>query len=273
MILHRCFIMLLTLMLSPMLLASALNAEPGAEPEAVPTALPLLTLNSPGDYSTGLHSLWLEDPAAELDASTAMAASGWQLSDRDSLNFGFSNSVFWLQLPLQNLTSQPDWALWIHYSLLDLTEAWLCPQPVTGISQCHYQQSGDLQPFSSNRAIDHPNTILRLLLQPQQSYVLLLRIKTQGTFQIPANLMDADTLQDKLLTSNLLRGGYYATMIVMGLYTCLFSFLPANAAICITRVLCCRSCSFTWCTKARPSSFSGPIHRVLTNLPCRYFLP
>lgn len=227
MTLHRCFILLLTLLLSPMLLASALNAEPGAEPEAVPSTPPLLTLNNPGDYSTGLHSLWLEDPAAELDASTAMAASGWQLSDRDSLNFGFSNSVFWLQLPLQNLTSQPDWALWIHYSLLDLTEAWLCPQPVTGISQCHYQQSGDLQPFSSNRAIDHPNTILPLLLQPQQSYVLLLRIKTQGTFQIPANLMDADTLQDKLLTSNLLRGGYYATMIVMGLYN-LFIFFSTR---------------------------------------------
>src|SRR5690606_33526144 len=162
MILHRCFILLLTLLLSPMLLASGLNAEPDAEPEAVPAAPPLLTLNNPGDYSTGLHSLWLEDPTAELEASTAMAASDWQLSDRDSLNFGFSNSVFWLHLPLQNLTSQPDWALWVHYSLLDLTEAWLAATPVSGISQCHYQQSGDLQPFSSNRAIDHPNTILPL---------------------------------------------------------------------------------------------------------------
>lgn len=217
MTLHRCFFLLLTLLFSTSLLAND-TAAPAA---------PLLTLNGPGDYSTGRHSRWLEDKTAALDAPAALAASGWQSSGLDSLNFGFSKSAFWLQLPLQNLTNQPDWALWIHYSLLDLTEAWLCPQPLTSISQCHYQQSGDLQPFHNNRAIEHPNTILPLQLQPQQAYVLLLRLKTQGTFQIPANIIDADTLQDKLLTSNLLRGGYYATMIVMGLYN-LFIFFTTR---------------------------------------------
>ena len=95
MILHRCFILLLTLLLSPMLLASGLTAEPDAEPEKQASTPPLLTLNNPGDYSTGLHSLWLEDRNGELDADAALAAPGWQLSDRDSLNFGFSKSAFW----------------------------------------------------------------------------------------------------------------------------------------------------------------------------------
>ncbi len=215
----RCSAVILALLLSFSSIANEIEAT------ETPSPVPLL-LSAAGDYSIGLHTRWLEDPLARLSPDDALRADGWQVSQDESLNFGFSNSAFWLQTLVRS-TELTYWNLWIRYSLLDLAELWLCPLPVSSAADCRYQQSGDLQPFSTNRTVNHPNIIIPVTLQPQQDYALLMRLQTQGTFQIPASIADNDTLQDKLLANNILRGGYYATMIVMGLYN-LFIFFSTR---------------------------------------------
>ena len=228
MTLLRC-VALLLVVLTPFSHASSESAAVESNPveSASVSAEPSpLLLNTAGDYSIGLHTRWLEDPLARLSPEDALRASYWNISTDESLNFGFSNSAFWLQTPLRS-NELTDWSLWIQYSLLDVTETWLCPQPVSGMDTCRYHKTGDLQPFHTDRAVNHPNLIIPLHLNPGQDYVLLMRLKTQGTFQIPASIIDNHSLQEKLLTNSILRGGYYATMIVMGLYN-LFIFFSTR---------------------------------------------
>lgn len=191
------------------------------------TAPAPLLLQERGDFPIGRHTQWLQDSHHELTPAAALAAPDWQNGEDDSLNFGFTHSAYWLKTGLRS-GELSHWALWVRYSLLDQADIWLCPQPVTDVLQCDYQRSGDLQPFADNRPYAHPNIIATLNFPtPHQDYLLLMRVVTEGTFQLPASLTDTATLEDNLLGNNMLRGAYYATMLVMGLYN-LFIFFSTR---------------------------------------------
>ena len=119
-----------------------------------------LSLEQEGDYSLGMHSVWLEDPSQQLTPQQAMDNDQWQASNTEHLNFGFSNSAFWLASRIQT-SDLTQWALWNKYALIDLTEVWLCPLPMLGVEDCNYLQIGDQLPFSL-RQHNHPTLILPL---------------------------------------------------------------------------------------------------------------
>lgn len=219
-----------------LLLISVIMPVAAHTPEALPEGLSetsaekqpdtILHLNTPGDFSIGLYSQWLEDPQRSLTVDSAMLTDGWRNSESDSLNFGFSNSAFWLRIPLST-GSLNDWYLWNRYSLLDQVDIYLCPRPYSNSRECLHKQAGDLQPFDINRDVSHPNTIIRLPTDRGHDYLLLVRAETHGTYQLPASLVDGQTLHNELLLNNIMRGGYYATMLVMGLYN-LFIFFSTR---------------------------------------------
>src|SRR5690554_7245769 len=117
-----------------------------------------LVLEQEGNYSLGLHSVWLEDSDLSFTPQLVLESDKWQQSNTEYLNFGFSSSAYWLATKVT--TSEPrQWALWNKYALIDLTEVWTCPLPMVGIENCEYQQIGDQLPFSL-RQHDHPTLIL-----------------------------------------------------------------------------------------------------------------
>ena len=65
-------------------------------------AEPLNALQSPlileqaGNYSIGLQSAWLEDPDISFSPQQVLKNEQWQISNSEYLNFGFSNSAYWL---------------------------------------------------------------------------------------------------------------------------------------------------------------------------------
>ena len=225
-------VMFMLLLFSFIQHSSALASDPALQTESdgglntLQVLPPVLNLNMPGDFSIGRHSQWLEDPHRSLTPDAAMLTDSWQNSKSDSLNFGFSDSAFWLRTPLST-GSLDDWYLWNRYSLLDQVDMYLCPRPYNNSSECVHKQAGDLQPFDINRDVSHPNTIIHLPTDKGHDYLLLLRVETHGTYQLPASLVDSQTLHNELLMNNILRGGYYATMLVMGLYN-LFIFFATR---------------------------------------------
>ena len=221
MLMLRPLLMLLGLAIGSLTLALSLTLPAHAEQGP-------LRLQQLGVQALSSQLQWLEDPAKQLSPLSALASPNWQAHDSDSLNFGFSASVFWLHTRLANDTAQAQWALWIRYSLLDSVELWLCPAHSQALEHCHYQQAGDLQPFQQGRSVSHPNTIFTLPLAPQQSYQLLLRVDTQGTFQLPLTLLDEASLQQQLAQQNILRGAYCGILLVMGLYN-LFIFFSTRS--------------------------------------------
>jgi|GEM_PF-567643 len=206
-------------------------AEPAAAelmPALATTNLPLMTLREPGDFSIGTHAVWYEDVTANLtpDQALDLDPSLWQPSEDEAFNFGFSDSAYWLKMRVMN-DSAREWSLWIRYSLLDYVDIYLCPEGITKIEQCEQKHGGDEYPFAEGRDLDHPNLIYHTPMTPGREYLMLMRIQTTGTQQIPAAFVDALTLQHELLSNNIIRGGYYATMLVMGLYN-LFIFFSTR---------------------------------------------
>src|SRR5690554_2809602 len=158
-------------------------------------AEPLNALQSPlileqaGNYSIGLQSAWLEDPDISFSPQQVLKNEQWQISNSEYLNFGFSNSAYWLASKIK--TSEfKQWFLWNKYALIDLTEVWTCPLPMQGIEDCQYQQIGDQLPFSL-RQHNHPTLILPLSLQAHTEYLLLMRVNSQGTYQLPISIVDS----------------------------------------------------------------------------------
>lgn len=184
-----------------------------------------LLLEAQGEHSLGLHSVWLEDPSQELSPQQALENPHWQESTTEHLNFGFSSSAFWLATKLRTSQTQ-QWALWNKYALIDLTEVWTCPLPIKGIENCQYHQTGDQLPFSV-REYNHPSLIMPLTLKPETDYLLLSRVNSQGTYQLPVSLIDINTLQDQLYSNNLWRGFYYGILLIMGLYN-LFIYISVK---------------------------------------------
>lgn len=189
-------------------------------------ALPLQILESGQEYRLGLISDVLEDPSHTLTLEDVRHHSDWQPLTSANPNFGFSRSAFWLRSVVQRPNEQAaiePWYLWIHYSLLDEVTLYRCLATATGDTDCEQQgHTGDIIPFEQ-RIIPHPNAILPLALPDHQPYVLYTRVYTQGTYQLPAVILDQPALMEQLLLDNLLRGGYFAILLVMGLYN-LFIF-------------------------------------------------
>lgn len=185
---------------------------------------PVLTLSHPGDISIGLYSQWLEDKQKTLTADAAMASGDWQNSTSDALNFGYSHSAYWIRTRIHAGVLH-DWAIWIRYSLLDNVDFYLCPEPYQSVQDCQQRNAGDEVPYAQGRDVNHPNLIIRFPMEEGQNYQLLMRVQTSGTHQIPASIVDDKTLQKELDTNSIIRGGYYATMLVMGLYNLFIFFL------------------------------------------------
>jgi len=186
-----------------------------------------LTVTDAGRYITG--PFWQYQAVEPTEVSRLpqalprlMQSQGWRHSDQPSLNFGLQSQAYWLKLTLHN-ASQKSWYLWNHYSLLDTVVLYRCPRGTTDASSCSSSAGGDHLPFAG-RAIPHPNLILPLDLQPESTYDLYLYVSTAGAYQLPIEIIDRETLQNELLSNNILRGGYYAMMLVMGLYHLILFF-------------------------------------------------
>lgn len=182
---------------------------------------PILHLEKAGNHSLGLHSLWLQDAQQQLTPKTALASNDWQQGQAEHLNFGFSRSAYWLATNIKTANLQ-SWSLWNKYGLIDLTEVWTCPLPMQGIEHCQYQQMGDQLPFAL-RQYEHPSLIMPLSLEAQSNYLVLMRLETQGTYQLPMSFIDDSSLQSDISSNNIWRGFYYGILLVMGLYN-LFIF-------------------------------------------------
>ncbi|WP_370292629.1 7TM diverse intracellular signaling domain-containing protein [Thalassolituus sp.] len=187
----------------------------------------ILVLDSKGSYTTGPYWQYQVVPQTDSDLlpaslSRVMHSQSWYQSTEDSINFGFQRHAYWLKLRLTNQAPGP-WFLWNHYSLLDTVVLYQCPSGSISVHECTRSTGGDLRAYSE-RAIDHPNLILPLGLSTGQSYDLYLYVSTQGAYQLPVEILDQEALQQKLLNNNILRGGYYAMMLIMGLYNLMLFF-------------------------------------------------
>ena len=189
--------------------------------------IPVITLSTASHINISPKSAYLRDDSSELNLAEAANSNQWIKSQAENLNFGFSDSAYWVTSTIQNTSPDLLWYLHIRYPLFDEIDVYLCPANTKPTTQnCQHTKMGDHLAFSE-RDIAHPEFTLKLDLSKQAKHILFLRTKTQGTYPFMLHIEEESNLRDNLLINMALRGAYIAMMLIMGLYN-LFIFFSTR---------------------------------------------
>ncbi|MFV1873262.1 MAG: EAL domain-containing protein [Oleiphilus sp.] len=153
-----------------------------------------------------------------LNQITALPESRWTRSRVATPNFGYTDSAYWFRLKLKSLKSESDKILAIQYALLDHIEVFL----LEAGSLTKVYRTGDVLPFSE-RPVRHRDFLFPLNLETNKTLDVYLKIKTEGSLQVPIELWDRDKFIWQDQDEQLIKAIYYGMLIVLVIYN-LFLF-------------------------------------------------
>ncbi|MFY9143178.1 sensor histidine kinase [Sulfuricurvum sp.] len=159
---------------------------------------------------------YLEDPQGNLTYQQAEHAVFTPYTQEKSVNFGFTDSVYWFKLELKNFTSISDthWWMKIDYPLLEKVDLYLLtPENIL----IKHHTMGTSQPFDSREVSSH-HLISELPLKNITEATLLIRVQTQCSMQLPLSILTSEELMAEIEQNNLLVGLYYGIFLIVLLY-------------------------------------------------------
>lgn len=143
--------------------------------------------------------------------------------NRESVNFGYTDDVYWFRINLENVTANSQQAnLEIGYAVLDYVDIFV----KRNSRETELIELGDKRPFH-DRPIDHRNFIIPVSLAANESIKLFIRVQTTSSMQVPVSLWRDKTLLKSTQSEMLGLGIYFGTMGVMVLYN-LFVFFSVR---------------------------------------------
>ncbi|EJM51917.1 hybrid sensor histidine kinase/response regulator [Pseudomonas sp. GM48] len=165
--------------------------------------------------------------ATIADIRAQAAAGNFKPHHKDTLNAGYSRSVFWLKIDLHyrptNPAAQRTWLLELAYPPLDRLDLYL--PDATG----HYQlirQTGDALPFAS-REIRQNNYLFDLTFKPDQAETVFLRLQSEGSIQAPVTLWSSTAYLEEQPVRLYVLGLIYGVLLGMLVYN-LFIYLSVR---------------------------------------------
>ncbi len=172
----------------------------------------------------------LEDPTDALtiaDVSAPSAATQFKPHDKDTLNAGYSRSVFWLKVNLHYLPTHPEaqrtWLLELAYPPLDHLDLYLPDN--TGTYRLA-GRTGDALPFSS-REIRQNNYLFNVDFTPGQAKTVYLRLQSEGSIQAPLTLWSSTAYLEQQPLRLYVLGLIYGVLLGMLVYN-LFIYLSVR---------------------------------------------
>lgn len=174
----------------------------------------------------GHRLYYLEDAEQEYvidQMPTMVQQGGFTRSTLENLSFGYSDSVFWIYLPLTNLGERGiDRLFEIAYPVLDHVDVYI----VQNGKFVQEYLMGDKQHFNK-RPYRHRNFVFMLEVEPQQKFDVYIRVQTSSSMQIPIFAWEEKAFIEDGQRQILGLGLYYGTMLVMVLYN-MFVFLSVR---------------------------------------------
>ncbi|MBA1428275.1 hybrid sensor histidine kinase/response regulator [Pseudomonas orientalis] len=172
----------------------------------------------------------LEDPTGALtiaDVSSPAYAAQFKTHDKDTLNAGYSRSVFWLKVNLHYTAVDPSaprsWFLELAYPPLNRLD--LYQSDGTG----NYRlttRTGSALPFSS-REMRQSNYLFKLNFVPDQRQTVYLRLQSQGSIQAPLTLWAGTAYMEEQPLRLYVLGAIYGVLLGMLIYN-LFIYLSVR---------------------------------------------
>lgn len=138
-------------------------------------------------------------------------------------NWGFSQQVFWVLVPLAFPDRQQKWFLELAYPLLDRVDLfvkfphseWVAKTP-----------TGDMRPWGS-REVESAAFHFHL---PNQATHVLLRLDTQGSMRFPLYLTSESALQSRERQQQFAFGLFFGAMLIMVFYNAVIYLLAREPA-------------------------------------------
>jgi serine phosphatase RsbU (regulator of sigma subunit) len=141
-------------------------------------------------------------------------ADNFKLSEKKSLNFGYTHSTYWVKFHIKNMQPQiNDWLFEIDYELLDSIDFFYLDQE----NKWKSKPFGDMYPFGQ-REWDCRTFIIPLELPDTSTKTYYLRFKTMGTMQFPMNISREKSFLRTLLLSETYYGIFFGIMFLLIIY-------------------------------------------------------
>ncbi len=179
-------------------------------------------LISPGtkQLALGTHLQFLEDPNGAYQIDDLIQTDSvipWQTSNQKTLNFGYTDSVYWTRVSLTHSGTQPE-SYWLEVAYPALDDIQL---HIIGPDQTReFIQLGDRLPYHQ-RLIDHPNFLFPIEFMPGEEVVLLMRVATSSSLQIPLTLWNEEAFVKKDYERTMGISIFIGIMLVMAAYNLL----------------------------------------------------
>lgn len=175
-----------------------------------------LRLGNEKTYPLAGHISYYEDTNGTLSWQEAKEQS-FHLSQKETVNFGFTSSVYWLKIDLEQST-QADlhrWWLTVAYLLLEHIDLYLLSHERNLIAH------KSLGTSVADREYPLRNFVTELSLNQHPKSTLLIRVQTQSSMQVPLQITTTSDLLSSIETGSLRIGLYYGIFLIIFLYNAL----------------------------------------------------
>ncbi|QSP95488.1 EAL domain-containing protein [Marinobacter salinisoli] len=185
----------------------------------LPASASVLASHLPADDGVSLapHLVYQTDEQRNLSPEQVRDINwGWQSLSGEHLNLGFITDTVWIRFQLTNASATTqNLYLDIDYALLDEVELTLFSLETGRFVQT--LKAGDQWAFEE-RPILFPNVVFPITLAPEQEYVVVMKIRSTSSMQVPISLWQRDALAAKKYGEALFFGGLIGMIAIMALY-------------------------------------------------------
>lgn len=170
---------------------------------------------------SGFRSQWLgpgmdymEDESTGLTAQAVRQRDNWQTFDGHEVNFGFSDSVFWLRFSVDN-RSGVDQQLLLDNQFPMIDSLVIYIQRSDGYQQ--QQRLGDAQPAYMRQML-HSHLLLPLSLPADTRADILIRVQSETGLQLPIVVWEQDAFLQQDHPFSIMQGVLYGLLIALVIY-------------------------------------------------------
>ena len=169
------------------------------------------------EASLGTYLDILEDREGQYgvnDLSHPDIASQFVRSDREEPSYGFTDSVYWVRLSVENQSdNEVKWYLELIYPLIDSVDIYIPAENGQYLTR-HY---GDHQPFTS-RELHYRNIIFTLDEPALAQTTYYLRFKTSSSMILAMKYWQPGSFMESAIEQEIMFGIFYGAIIIMLIY-------------------------------------------------------
>lgn len=175
-------------------------------------------------YLLGTYLDYLEDPQGTLSLDQVRSAEyekKFKRGAQDVLNFGMTDSVYWLRLRVRNdapITTK--WRLELNRPSMNTVVLYL---PTEDNSQYNEKKTGYIYPFST-RDVQEESFVFRLPLPPHSEQVIYLQVRDQ-VMELPLRIWETEAMEQYDQTSRLLIGLSFGALLIMLVYNLVLTIM------------------------------------------------